>query len=347
MVGRNASAVIMSLRNHIDAGQRFAPRGLLATVHPCQRRRTPLHRTKTGSRARPAPIFCSTRTTRSTGGLGPGGTGRSQAQRKADPALGRLCGLSLVPRDGAREFRGRRHRARDERAVRQHQGRSRGATRHRSDLHGGAASSRRAGRLAADHVSHARRRTDLGRHVFSEFVALRQTGLRRRAARDRAAVPRGAAEDREQPRGADGTARRHRHGNRHRHDRHRRTRQRRAPAWRHHRSGQRRHARRAKISASGFVRAVVARRAAHRRGALFRGRRRSRCTTSARAAFTIISAAVFPAIRSTSAGSSRISRKCSTTTPSSSNCWRSRICAPASRFTGSAPGRRSHGLRAK
>ena len=42
--------------------------------------------------------------------------------------------------------------ARDERAVRQHQGRPRGAARHRRDLHGGAARARRAGRLAADHV---------------------------------------------------------------------------------------------------------------------------------------------------------------------------------------------------
>ena len=48
-------------------------------------------------------------------------------------------------------------------------------------------------------------------------------------------------------------------------------------AWRHHRSGQRRHARRAEISAIGAVRIAVARRAAHRRGALFRRGRASRC----------------------------------------------------------------------
>ncbi len=53
----------------------------------------------------------------------------------------------------------------------------------------------------------------------------------------------------------------------------------------------------------------------------------SRCTTSARAASTIISAAAFRATRSTSAGSSRISRKCSTTTRSSLNFSPSRICA--------------------
>ena len=131
----------------------------------------------------------------------------------------------------------------------------------------------RAWRLAADHVSHARRRADLGRHVFSQNVALRQAGLRRRAARDRAAVPRGAAEDREQSRGADGAARRDRAKARHRDDRCGRARQRGAAAWRHHRSGQRRHPRRAEISASRAVRAAVAGRAAQRRGTLLRRRR--------------------------------------------------------------------------
>ena len=70
---------------------------------------------------------------------------------------------------------------------------------------------------------------------------------------------------------------------------------------------------------------------------------RSRSTTSARAASSIISAAAFPATRSTSAGSRRISRKCSTTTPSSSNSWPSHTGAPASRFTGSAHARPSPG----
>ena len=73
--------------------------------------------------------------------LGPGGARRGQAQQQADPALGRLRRLPLVPRHGARKLRGRRHRRGDERAVRQHQGRSRGAARHRPDLHVGAASS--------------------------------------------------------------------------------------------------------------------------------------------------------------------------------------------------------------
>ena len=101
---------------------------------------------------------------------GPDGAGRGQAQQPADPALGRLCRLPLVPRDGARELRGRADRARDERAVRQHQGRPRGAAGHRPDLHERAASAGRAGRLAADDVSDARRRAGVGRHLFSEGV---------------------------------------------------------------------------------------------------------------------------------------------------------------------------------
>ncbi len=83
---------------------------------------------------------------------GPEALGRSQALEPADPALGRLCRLPLVPRDGARILRGRTNRQGDERAVRQHQSRPRGAAGHRPDLHERAAFARRAGRLAADHV---------------------------------------------------------------------------------------------------------------------------------------------------------------------------------------------------
>ena len=43
---------------------------------------------------------------------GPEALAERQAREQADPALGRLCGLPLVPRDGARELRGRSHRAR-------------------------------------------------------------------------------------------------------------------------------------------------------------------------------------------------------------------------------------------
>ena len=57
--------------------------------------------------------------------------------------------------------------ARHEPALRQYQGRSRGAARHRPDLHGGAACDGRAGRLAADHVPDPRWQAVLGRHLFS------------------------------------------------------------------------------------------------------------------------------------------------------------------------------------
>ena len=113
-----------------------------------------------------------------------------------------------------------------------------------------------------------------GGTYFPKYVPLRQTGFRRRAARDRAAVPRGAAERSSTIARRSWSGSPERRGNAgHRHDRRRRTRQRRAPARRPHRSGQRRHARRAEIPAGGFVRAAVARRAAHRRSALLRRRR--------------------------------------------------------------------------
>ncbi len=52
--------------------------------------------------------------------------------------------------------------ARDERPVREHQGRPRGAARHRRHLHGRASPPGRAGRLAADHVPRQRREARSG-----------------------------------------------------------------------------------------------------------------------------------------------------------------------------------------
>ena len=73
----------------------------------------------------------------------------------------------------------------DERAVRQHQGRSRGASRHRQGLSArapGARATRR--RLAADGVPDAGRSAAvLRRHVFSENAALRHAGVRAGARR--------------------------------------------------------------------------------------------------------------------------------------------------------------------
>ena len=83
---------------------------------------------------------------------------RPRAERgQADPALDRLRRLPLVPRDGARVVRGRSDGAADERAVRERQGRPRGAPRRRRGLHGGGRCAHRPGRLADDRLPHARR----------------------------------------------------------------------------------------------------------------------------------------------------------------------------------------------
>ncbi len=118
-----------------------------------------------------------------SGGLvrvGDGGARARARRRQADPALGGLLGLPLVPRDGARELRGPRGGGSDEPPLRQHQGGPRGAARPRPDLPDrapDAGAARR--RLAAHHVPLARRHAVLGRHVFSEDLALRAARVRR------------------------------------------------------------------------------------------------------------------------------------------------------------------------
>ena len=98
--------------------------------------------------------------------VGRRGPGPRPRARPADPALGRLLGLPLVPRDGARVLRGPRDRRLHERALRQRQGRSRGAARRRRDLHGGGAGDERPGRLADDRLPRPRRRPVLRRHLL-------------------------------------------------------------------------------------------------------------------------------------------------------------------------------------
>ena len=85
---------------------------------------------------------------------------------QADPALGRLFRLPLVPRDGARVLRGPRDRGLHERALRQRQGRPRGATRRRRDLHGGGAGDERPRRLADDGLPRPRGGPLLRRHLL-------------------------------------------------------------------------------------------------------------------------------------------------------------------------------------
>ena len=90
--------------------------------------------------------------------LGTGGLGQAARGGQADPALDRLLGLPLVPRDGARVLRGRRDRRANERALRPDQGRPRGAPRRRRHLHGGGPGDDRPGRLAADRLPRPRGR---------------------------------------------------------------------------------------------------------------------------------------------------------------------------------------------
>ena len=101
------------------------------------------------------------------------------ARPRAGPAaarVDRLLGVPLVPRDGARIVRGPGDRRADERAFRSHQGRSRGAPRHRRDLHGGLPAHDRSGRLAAEHVPDAGGRPVLRRARTSRRS--RATGCR-------------------------------------------------------------------------------------------------------------------------------------------------------------------------
>ena len=97
------------------------------------------------------------------------GAERGQAAARLD----RLLRLPLVPRDGARVVRRRGDRGRHERALRQRQGRPRGAARRRRGLHGRRRRAHRAGRLAAHRLPHARRRAVLRRHVLPAGAAAR------------------------------------------------------------------------------------------------------------------------------------------------------------------------------
>ncbi len=139
-------------------------------------------------------------------------------QWQAHPAVGRLLGVPLVPRDGARELRGRRHRAAHERALRQHQGRPRGAPRPRQDLPDGASPLHRPPRrLAAHGVPHARHaRADLHRHVLPEGPPLRHAGVPRGARGRRRLLPHAGRRDSPPRRGPDRRARPGRHAQRRR-----------------------------------------------------------------------------------------------------------------------------------
>ena len=115
----------------------------------------------------------------------------------ADPALDRLRGVPLVPRDGTRVVRGSPDRARDERELRQRQGRSRGAARPRRRLHGRRRRADRQRRLADDRLPDARRRAVLRRHLLPARAAARPAVVQAGAARRRRGVARPARRGRE------------------------------------------------------------------------------------------------------------------------------------------------------
>ena len=91
--------------------------------------------------------------------------------RRPAPPVGRLLGVPLVPRDGPRELRGRRRRRGDEPALREREGRPRGAARRRRHLHGGHPGHDRPRRLADDGRVHPRRAPVLRRHLLPEGAA--------------------------------------------------------------------------------------------------------------------------------------------------------------------------------
>ena len=109
------------------------------------------------SRANAVRIFCSTRTTRSTGTpWGDEAFARARARGQADLSVDRLLDVPLVPRDGARVVRGRRRSPTVlNRDFVSDQGRSRRAAGRRSRLHDVRAGDDRRRRLADERVAHA------------------------------------------------------------------------------------------------------------------------------------------------------------------------------------------------
>ena len=105
-------------------------------------------------------------------------------------------------------FEDPRGRRGDERGLRQHQGRSRGAARPRPDLSDGACADDAAlGRLAADDVPDAGGRAVFRRHLFPQRGALRPAGLSRSPAARGRGLPRARRRHRRTGGGAQGRAR--------------------------------------------------------------------------------------------------------------------------------------------
>ena len=99
--------------------------------------------------------------------LGGRSTGAGQGRGQTDLSVGRLFDLLLVPRHGAAGLFRPRDCGADECQLCQHQGRSRGAARHRPHLHAGDPINYPARRLAQFGVFDARPRAVFCRHVLS------------------------------------------------------------------------------------------------------------------------------------------------------------------------------------
>ena len=103
--------------------------------------------------------------------MGRGGARARAGRGPADPAVDRLLGLPLVPRDGARVLRGRGDRPAHERALRVHQARPRGAPRRGLHLHGGLPGDDRQRRLAPERLPHPGAGAVLRRHLLPARAA--------------------------------------------------------------------------------------------------------------------------------------------------------------------------------
>ena len=131
---------------------------------------------------------------------------RARSRRgQAAPRLRRLQLVPLVPRHGARVVRVGDDRCAHERALREREGRSRGAARRGCRDDGGGGRDDRLGRLADDGLHDARREAVLRGHVLPARAAPRDPELPRAPARGRRDLARAARRHR----AAGGADRRH------------------------------------------------------------------------------------------------------------------------------------------
>ena len=121
--------------------------------------------------------------------MGRGGVRPRPRRGPPGAPLGRVFGLSLVPRHGARVLRGRRNGPAHERALRLRQGRPGGTARRRRALHGRRRRHDRSRRLADDGLPDAGRPSLLRRHLLPAGAQARDAELRPGAAGGGRGVP--------------------------------------------------------------------------------------------------------------------------------------------------------------